>query len=425
MTIAEELADLVSRILRHRMPLRIRAWDGSETGPQNSPTIHICSTTALRRLIWNPGELGLAQAYIAGDIDIIGDINTAFARLWQLSRSAGGVRLSPAIVVHALRIAMRYHALWPRPSKPTLEAEVSGPKHSRDRDREAIAFHYDLSNEFYELLLDPDLVYSCGYWTQDTPDYGLAAAQHDKLDLICRKLQLREGMRLLDIGCGWGALAIHAATHYGVSVVAVTLSQQQHSYARQRADAAGLNGQVEFRLQDYRDISDPAFDAISTVEMGEHVGKRQYPTFAATLCRLVAPTGRVLVQQMSRGANAPGGGAFIESYIAPDMHMRPVGSTVNQLERSGLEVRDVEALREHYVRTVAEWQYTLEDSWDKVVAMIGQARARVWRLYLVGGGMAFAQRRMGVDQILAVMPTTDGASLMPATRETLTLDSTT
>ena len=197
-----------------------------------------------------------------------------------------------------------------------------------------------------------------------------------------------------------------------MTVVGVTLSKEQRAFAEARAGDLP----IEFRLQDYRDVSDGPYDAISTIEMGEHVGEGQYPVFAAQLHRLLKEEGRLLVQQMSRGATAPGGGAFIESYVAPDMHMRPVGDTVALIERAGLEVRDVHALREHYVRTVRVWLETLESRWDAVVALVGEPMARVWRLYLVGGSLTFEEGRMGVDQILAVKPTAAGASGMPAAR---------
>jgi cyclopropane-fatty-acyl-phospholipid synthase len=224
-------------------------------------------------------------------------------------------------------------------------------------------------------------------------------------------------MRLLDVGCGWGSLSLHAAAEYGVQVTGITLSRQQAEFARARARARDLAGSVQILLQDYRELSGTPFDAVASIEMGEHVGQRNYPRYAATLHRMVAPGGRVLVQQMSRpGGTAPGGGAFIEAFIAPDMHMRPVGETVGFLERSGLEVRDVHGLREHYVRTVAAWHETFERRLDDVVALVGEEVARVWRLYLVGGALAFEEGRMGVDQILAVRPGPGGASGMPAVR---------
>ncbi|KIF72662.1 cyclopropane-fatty-acyl-phospholipid synthase, partial [Streptomyces sp. AcH 505] len=306
-------------------------------------------------------------------------------------------------------------ALGPRPPAPASQARLGGALHSRSRDRAAISHHYDLSNEFYALLLDETMAYSCGYWTSDEPGYSAADAQRDKLELICRKLELRPGARLLDIGCGWGSLTLYAAQEYKTQVTAVTLAAEQADHVRAQVRERGLEELVDVQLRDYRDIVGGSYEAVSTVEMGEHVGDAEYPGFTATLHRMLRPGGRVLVQQMSRGTTAPGGGAFIESYIAPDMHMRPLGETVSLLEGAGLEVRSVEALREHYIRTVGAWHRTLEERWAEFAALVGAQTARVWRLYLVGGALAFEERRMGVDQILAVRPTDDGVSGMAAT----------
>jgi cyclopropane-fatty-acyl-phospholipid synthase len=219
----------------------------------------------------------------------------------------------------------------------------------------------------------------------------------------------------LDIGCGWGSLSLHLAEHYGAHVIGVTLSAEQQAYARAQARERGLGDLVEIRLQDYREVPEGGFDSISAIEMGEHVGARGYPTFARIMAEKLRPQGRVLIQQMSR-RDRPGGGPFIESFIAPDMHMRPVGETVALLEGAGLEVRDVHALREHYVRTVQAWRTNFEANWDLAVAMVGDEVARVWRLYLVGGGLVFEEGRMGVDQILAVRRTADGRSGLPGVR---------
>jgi cyclopropane-fatty-acyl-phospholipid synthase len=253
------------------------------------------------------------------------------------------------------------------------------------------------------------------------PGYSLADAQRDKLDLICRKLGLKPGDRLLDIGCGWGSLSLHAAQHYGARVVGVTLSREQQDFVLARVAERGLDGQVEIRLQDYREVPTASaerggFDAVTSIEMGEHVGAENYPTFAGVLHAAVREGGRVLVQQMSR-RDRPGGGAFIESYIAPDMHMRPVGETIALLENSGLEVRDVHAMREHYVWTVRAWLETFEKNWDAVVALVGEEIARVWRLYLVGAALVFEEGRMGVDQILAVKRSASGVSGLPPVRD--------
>ena len=220
-------------------------------------------------------------------------------------------------------------------------------------------------------------------------------------------------MRFLDVGCGWGSLSLYAAEHFGAQVVGVTIAAEQKRFIDARIAERGLQDRVEIHLQDYRDVPEGDFDAVVSLEMGEHVGQRNYPTYAKVLHDRVRPGGRVLVQQMSRRGRHPGGGPFIESFIAPDMHMRPVGETVDLIEGSGLEVRDVHALREHYVRTVAAWHRTFEDNFDQVVALVGEEVARVWRLYLVGGAMAFRDGRMGVDQILAVRPHHGESDLEP------------
>ncbi|GAA4900140.1 cyclopropane-fatty-acyl-phospholipid synthase [Stackebrandtia albiflava] len=418
MNLAERLRTLVTRVVGTELPVAFEAWDGSRAGDSGLPTLRITTPTALRRLLWRPGELGAAQAYILGEIDVVGDLAEVFPAVWRAVRYSGGrPRVRPRHVAAALRLALRYGVLGAPPPAPDPQAVMTGRLHSRDRDRAAVGFHYDLSNDFYRLILDPRMVYSCGYWTGGGGGYGLAEAQYDKLELVCRKLGLRRGTRMLDVGCGWGALAMHAAEHHGAEVTAVTLSLQQYEFAVARAEELGLSDRIDFRLSDYRDLAGARYEAISTIEMGEHVGGNGYPAFAARLWSLLEPGGRLLVQQMSRGADAPGGGAFIESYIAPDMHMRPVGQTVDLLERPGLEVREVQSLREHYVTTVRCWLETLEERWREAVSLVGEPTARVWRLYLIGGALAFEEGRMGVDQILAVRPDTDGRSGMPSTPE--------
>ena len=246
------------------------------------------------------------------------------------------------------------------------------------------------------------MAYSCGWWTSDEDDYTLADAQRDKLDLVCRKLSLRPGMRLLDVGCGWGSLVVHAAREYKVAVTGVTISRRQRDFVRARVAALGLDDLVTVRLLDYREVADGPYDAVSSIEMGEHVGEDNYPRYAETMHRNLRPGGKLVLQQMSRGRTAPGGGAFIESYIAPDMTMRPLHGTLGHLAGAGFEIRDVEAMREHYVRTIDAWADTLEERWDEVVDRVGPGWARVWRLYLAGGSLAFEENRMGVDQIMAV-----------------------
>ncbi|MFH9137107.1 class I SAM-dependent methyltransferase [Streptomyces sp. NPDC017524] len=420
---AQRVEPLIERLLGGPPPVRVRMWDGSETGPRDAPTVHVRTRRALRRLLWEPGELGLAEAYITGDIDLDTDLGDGLRAMRRAARDRGLTAPAPALAdrLRAAGLALRLGAVGPRPPVPAARAGLSGTPHSKARDRAAISHHYDLSNAFYALLLDETMAYSCGYWTSEAPGYGPADAQRDKLELICRKLGLRPGARLLDIGCGWGALTLYAAERHGVRVTAVTLAAEQAAYVREQVTARGLDDRVEVLNIDYRDIAGRredrgAYDAVSTIEMGEHVGDAEYPAFTAILHDALRPKGRALVQQMSRGTTAPGGGAFIESYIAPDMHMRPLGETVALLEGAGLEVRDVESLREHYVRTVEAWRRTLEERWAQFVALVGEETARVWRLYLVGGALAFEERRMGVDQILAVRPDPVGSAAMPPTR---------
>lgn len=409
MSVASEIAETLERHLGGELPVHLTAWDGSSAGPADAPRVVLYSPDAIRRILWHPGELGAAQAYVTGELDVRDDLDDALTHAWDTvrSRRLTGVRLTPRLLLDVARLAWRLDVLGlPRPA-PASQAKVRGRLHSMTRDRAAISHHYDLSNDFYELILDSHMAYSSAYWMSTDPGYTLDDAQADKLDLVCRKVGLdrRPGMRFLDIGCGWGSLSLRAAEKFGAHVIGVTISAEQKAFIDARVAERGLTDQVEIRVQDYRAIPDDPFDAVASVEMGEHVGQRNYPVYAQTLHDKVAPGGLVCIQQMSRPAgNHPGGGPFIESFIAPDMYMRPLGQTVELLEDAGLEVRDTEAMREHYVRTVDVWYETFEKNWAQVVDLVGEEVARVWRLYLVGGRMAFRDGRMGVDQIIARRP---------------------
>jgi cyclopropane-fatty-acyl-phospholipid synthase len=424
MTAEADIADVIADLLRIQagldLPVRLRAWDGSQAGPADTPVLIARSPRALRRILWRPDELGLARAYISGDLDVDGDLADGLRRVWAavaVRREAPGDGAEPghapspgpaakrkpaamrtaAAALAAVRAVARLRVpVWPPPPAPDCELRVRGRRHSRARDQAAIAGHYDLPAAFYQLILDPSMAYSCGWWAiADT----LAAAQRAKLELICRKLELEPGQRLLDMGCGSGSLTVHAARHHQARVTAVTLSAEQGRYVRQRARSRGDG--VEVRIQDYRDPLDGPYDAIASVEMGEHVGAAHYPRFCAALHRVLKPGGRLLIQQMSRGARAPGGGRFIESYIAPDMHMRPAGETVRLIEDGGFEVIGVQAMREHYVRTIRAWLRNFEENLPAIRQILTPEQVSVWRLYLAGGALAFEDGRMGVDQILA------------------------
>jgi cyclopropane-fatty-acyl-phospholipid synthase len=333
---------------------------------------------------------------------------SALAYVW--SQIAQGrlraTRPSLGALARLCTVVVRLGALGMPLPPPATQARVGGRLHSLSRDRAAISHHYDLSNAFYRLILDPSMAYSCAYWESARPGITLEQAQRDKLDRICRKLGLddRPGMRLLDVGCGWGSLSLYAAEHYGARVLGITLSAEQKTYTESILAERGLGDRVEIRVQDYRTVTDSSFDAAASIEMGEHVGRQNYPTYARILHNCVRPGARVLIQQMSRRGSRPGGGPFIESFIAPDMHMRPLGQTIALLEEAGLSTIEVETMRDHYVRTIDSWIDILETRWDTAVELIGEEAARVWRLYLAGGRLAFAQGRMGVDQILLARP---------------------
>nr|WP_296076371.1 class I SAM-dependent methyltransferase [uncultured Actinoplanes sp.] len=415
---ASKLRGVLETLLQTPLPVRLQAWDGSVAGPDSAPTLIIRHKRALRRIMWQPNELGLARAYVAGEIDVEGDLYDALNRLSALVWRAPDIRdMSLREVAGDM---LRLGIVGTNPKPPPEEMVVSGTRHSKRRDRQAVSHHYDVGNDFYRIVLGESMVYSCAYWTSDEAGYGLADAQRDKLDLICRKLDLQPGQRLLDVGCGWGSLAIHAAREYGVHVLGITLSTEQADYARKQVAEAGLTEQVEIRIQDYRDLDDGPFDAISSVGMAEHVGTEPYLSYAKILYGQLRPGGRLLNHQIGRLHLAPKEThqprSFIDAYVFPDGELAPVGTTVTLLEQAGFEVRDVHALREHYGRTLRAWVANLESDWTTAVRLTSPGRARVWRLYMAASALAFEQARIGVNQVLAVKDHRDGASDMPATR---------
>ena len=424
---AAKLLGLVEGTLDVRLPIRLRAWDGSEAGVEGAPVVVIRSKRALRHIMWKPGELGVARAYVQGDLDVEGDLTDGLRTMWAAVREARSAdpaaarpRIGPRQIARGAALAIRLGVIGRRPPAPAAESNLTGELHSKERDRAAISHHYDLSNGFYELILDPNMAYSSAFFSR--PGMTLEQAQTAKLELICRKLGLEPGMRMVDIGSGWGSLMLYAAEHHGVHVTGVTLSHEQRDYVMKRAAERGIGDRVDVSLRHFRDLSesgvrDGGVDAIASIEMGEHVGDKEYVVFAEAIHRYLRPGGRALIQQMSRNHDHAGGGPFIETYIAPDMHMKPLARTIGLIADSGLEIRDVQAMREHYPLTVAGWATNLEDNWSAAVALIGEENARVWRLYLAGGSLAFEENRMGVDQILAVKPSASGIASMPLTPE--------
>jgi cyclopropane-fatty-acyl-phospholipid synthase len=404
------IAELLAGVLGGDLPIEVRAYDGSRTGPPDAPaTVVLRSPDAVRRLVTAPGELGLGRAYVAGDLDVEGDLFAVLALHDRLDR----LRANPAQWAALLRLAAAT-SLRPLPPPPE-EARLRGRLHSRARDAAAVAYHYDLSNDFYEILLGPSLTYSCGVWS--SPYVGLEAAQDAKHELVCRKLALEPGMRLLDVGCGWGSLALHAARHHDVRAVGVTLSRHQAEYAAKRVAEAGLADLVEIRLQDYRDVRDGPYDAISSIGMFEHVGLSKLATYFDGLLRLLRPEGRLLNHGISRAPGQrsrarPWRRGFIDSYVFPDGELHEIGSVVSTIQRRGFEVRHVESLREHYPLTLRAWLANLESRWSEAVALVGGPRARVWRLYIAASAARFEDNAVQVHQVLAAKPA-GGASGMP------------
>ena len=421
-TVAESLRPLVEALLGDPLPIRIRCWDDSALGPADgAATIVLRSPDALRRFIYSPDELGLARAYVAGDLDVEGDIFAALAVRDSIMprRHHVDLKLGPRMFRSLFEVARSLDALGRPRRPPPEEARLHGRRHSRARDATAIAHHYDISNDFYRLVLGESMTYSCAYFT--TPDVSLDDAQRTKYDVICRKLGLRPAMRLLDVGCGWGGMVIHAAQNYGVSAVGITLSQPQADLARKRVAEAGIADRVEIRFQDYRDVSDGPFQAISSIGMFEHVGVDQLRRYFDVLFKLLTPQGRLLNHAISRPRD---GGAidkrsFISRYVFPDGELLEVGRVVSAMQRRGYEVRDVESLREHYELTLRAWVANLQERWDEAQAFVGPARARIWKLYMAGSALGFEAGRINVHQVLGVKPDGDGASGMPLSRAAL------
>ena len=426
MNVADVMAPLVTAGLGVDMPVHLTCWDGSELGPSGAPLqLTITSPHALRRLLWAPNQLGFARAYVSGDILIGGDLLTALSVLEQVADPEFGPGVvidgstRRAIVTAAFRLGIV--GLPPRP--PVEEAKLGGLRHSKSRAAKAIAHHYDVGNDFYELVLGQTMAYSCAYYEQEPgPAFGLDEAQRAKCDLVSRKLGLRAGMRILDVGCGWGAFVCNAAREYGVEAVGITLSHEQADYARRRAIEEGVADRVEIRVQDYRDVHDGPYDAIASIGMAEHVGQAMLPTYSANLFALLGPGGRLLNHAISRRPGPPehfSRTSFVDRYVFPDGELEPLSVTVGALEEAGFEVRDVESLREHYALTLRAWVANLEANWDQAVELSSAGRARVWRLYMAGSALAFEGNRLGVNQVLAVRPAVRGVSGMPRSRASL------
>jgi cyclopropane-fatty-acyl-phospholipid synthase len=412
---AAAVAPLLAHFFGAAPPVRVRFWDGTSLGPSHGDTLEVRSPDAVRRLLWSPGDLGLARAFVVGDLAFEGDI---FAILASLHAAVPpSLRTSSRLPWQALRAAQRLGALGRPLPPPPEEAAPRGRLHSRHRDAQVVQHHYDVSNAFYSMVLGPAMTYSCARFAPGADT--LEAAQESKHDLVCRKLGLADqaGARVLDVGCGWGAFAIHAARNYGARVVGVTLSPAQAEWARDRVEAAKLGRQIEIRLQDYRDVHDGPFDGIASVGMFEHVGSSRSSEYFGIMRRLLRPEGRLLNHAISSvGGSRINPSSFIGRYVFPDGELIDVGQVVLALEVAGFEVRDVESLREHYARTLRAWVGNLQEHWEAAVAEVGVRRARVWQLYMAASANGFDDGGISVHQVLGIVPGLDGRSGMPPTR---------
>ncbi len=406
----------VGAVFCRRGPVRFTFWDGSTSGTESSlGRVLVHSPTALTRLMWSPNELGMARAFVAGDIDIDGDLYGVLMALH--SNATVTTRTSPRAVTSAVSVALRLGAAGPPPKRPPEEVHLSGWRHSKGRDAAAIRHHYDVGDDFYRLVLGPAMTYSCARF--EPGQTSLEMAQRSKHDLICRKLGLADGpdKRLLDVGCGWGSMAIHATREYRAKAVAITLSPSQAKSARQRTREAGVGERIDVRLQDYRDFgarrSTPSRRSACS---STSAGGAWASTSRSSLPCWCPEGGCSTTLFPSRAGRNFKGATFMNRYVFPDGELIDVADVVRGMERVGFEVRDVESLREHYTRTLRAWVANLEGAWDSAVKMVGERRARVWRLYMAASANAFDEGAIAVHQVLGVRPTAGGASLMPPTR---------
>jgi cyclopropane-fatty-acyl-phospholipid synthase len=409
----EILDDLLGEY--HPRDFATRLWDGTMVEPDPDElarfTLVLNHPGTLRAILHEASDLALGEGYIFDDFDIEGDIHAIFPLGDYLVRRGWGINDKLRIGRHLMQLPRHER------EQPGRSARVSGHLHSRERDQQAIAYHYDLSNDFYRLWLDRHLVYSCAYFR--TPDDSLERAQEQKLDILCRKLRLQPGERLLDIGCGWGGLLIHAAQHYGVVASGITLSREQAELANQRIHEAGLERRVQVYLRDYRDLDEPeGFDKIVSVGMFEHVGASMLGAYFRQAWRLLRPGGVFLNHGIARSvANDPRHGpTFVSRYVFPDGELLPINETARHAEQAGFEVRDIESLREHYALTLRQWVERLEAHHDEAVRIADEQTYRIWRLYMAGSAWAFEQGRINLYQTLLAKPN-HGETHLPLTRE--------
>jgi len=440
--VVEQTLALLERIFPAPRDFGIRLWDQTELPAQGRPafTLVLTHPGALHRMFTPPLELSFGEAYIYGDIDVEGDIFATF----DMAMSLGKRHFSATEAASLLREVQRLPNTGPQRTITRQPIELRGEVHSRQRDQAAVRFHYDVGNDFYSLWLDRNMQYSCAYFPEGTE--SLDDAQEKKLKHIFRKLRLKPGERLLDIGCGWGGLAVNAALHHDVEVLGVTLSEKQASYAQAWIKKLGLEGRVRVETRDYRDLENASFDKIVSVGMFEHVGRTHLPEYFAQVSRLLKPGGLLLNHGIARSGRPAdlgllkglgerhsaleagqdyfeqkvlGSGSFSQRYIFPDGELEPVSEVNLIAESAGFEVRDVENLREHYALTLHQWVRRLDEHHAEAAQLVDESVYRTWRLYMSFSARQFETAQIGINQSLLAKPRPDGKVELPMNRSDL------
>jgi len=392
------LSQVFATIVPEERGVAFRAFDGSTAGPPDAEVIlELRNPRGAQYIATERSQLGLARAYVSGDLEIIGDTYQALAKLYPLDTSHLGVKEKARLAKELLPYVLS------RPTPPPQERKLSGRRHSRSRDADAIHHHYDVSNQFYSWVLGPSMAYTCAVFPN--ADASLEQAQETKFDLVCRKLGLKAGMRLLDVGCGWGGMVLHAVRHYGVKAIGVTLSRQQAEWGKQAILDAGLSDAAEIRFSDYRDVAETQFDAISSIGLTEHIGRANYPSYFGFMFSKLREGGRMLNHTITRpNDHVPSHyrTSFINRYVFPDGELSGPGHIMSTMNDAGFEIRHEENLREHYALTLKHWCENLEEHWDEAVAEAGLGTARVWRLYMAASRLGFDLNTIQLHQTLGV-----------------------
>jgi cyclopropane-fatty-acyl-phospholipid synthase len=412
------IADALTTVTPGGLPFRFTAYDGSAAGPEDAEVrMHLATERGLSYILTAPGDLGMVRAYVQDDLRIEGvHPGNPYDLMRMVLRQLHFERPTAAEALRIVRGLGWSHLKPPPPPPqehlPKWRRTFEGLRHSRTRDKAAIHHHYDVSNAFYEWILGPSMTYTCAVFP--SYDATLEQAQAEKYDLIARKLDLKAGQRLLDVGCGWGGMVRHAAREYGVKALGVTLSQAQADWAAEAIKREGLEDLAEVRFSDYRDVSEREFDAISSIGLTEHIGVRNYPSYFGFLLDRLRPGGRLLNHSITRADNRyRSTGAFIDRYIFPDGELIGSGRIISEAQDAGFEVRHEENLREHYAMTLAGWSDNLVKNWDECVAEVGYATAKVWGLYLAASRVGFERNEVQLHQVLAVKLHEDGSADFP------------